>query len=67
MLKVNEIRNFGKIGEAQPIPNLTQIQTESYKRFLQFDIDPGKRKNQGLESLLREVFPIQSYDGNMSL
>ncbi len=67
MLTVKEIRNFGKIGEAAPIPPLTQIQTESYERFLQADVDPEKRKNHGLEALLREVFPIQSYDGNMSL
>jgi len=67
MLKVNEIRNFGKIGEALPIPSLTQIQTESYDRFLQIDTESYKRKDQGLESLLREVFPVQSYDGNMSL
>ena len=67
MLKVNEVRTFSKIGEALPIPPLTVIQTESYARFLQVDVEPVKRKHQGLEALLREVFPIQSYDGNMSL
>ncbi|GMU24220.1 MAG: DNA-directed RNA polymerase subunit beta [Phycisphaerae bacterium] len=67
MLKLNEIRNFSKLGEALPIPPLTRIQTESYTRFLQLDVESGKRKNFGLEGLLREVFPITSYDGNMSL
>jgi len=67
MLQMKEIRNFGKIGEALPIPPLTEIQTESYARFLQYEDEPHKRKNEGLESLLREVFPIESYDGNMCL
>jgi len=67
MLQMKEIRNFGKIGDALPIPPLTKIQTESYARFLQAEVEPHKRKSEGLEALLREVFPIESYDGNMSL
>jgi DNA-directed RNA polymerase subunit beta len=67
MLRMDTVRNFSKVGDALPIPNLMEIQTESYKRFLQADLPPDKRKNQGLEALLREVFPIVSYDGNMSL
>ncbi len=67
MLTVQETRRFGRIGDALPIPPLTRIQTESYARFLQADVEPEKRKKRGLEALLREVFPIQSYDGNMSL
>ncbi|MEP0844803.1 MAG: DNA-directed RNA polymerase subunit beta [Phycisphaerae bacterium] len=67
MLTVNEVRNFSKVGEAMKIPELTRIQTDSYLRFLQLDADPAKRENHGLEALLREVFPITSYDGNMSL
>ena len=67
MLKMNEVRSFSKIGDALPIPPLTSIQTESYARFLQADAESEKRKHHGLEALLREVFPIQSYDGNMSL
>ena len=67
MFQMKEIRNFGKIGDALPIPPLTRIQTDSYARFLQADAEPHKRKNEGLEALLREVFPVDSYDGNMSL
>ena len=39
------------------LSDLTQIQTESYDRFLQLDKRPDGRKNQGLEEILREVFP----------
>ena len=67
MLRMDTVRNFSKVGDALPIPNLMEIQTESYKRFLQADVPPEKRKNQGLEALLREVFPIKSYDENLSL
>src|ERR1700709_724388 len=62
-----EVRDFSKRGDALPIPNLIDVQIESYQRFLQKDIDPPKRKNEGLENLLREVFPIESYDGNLRL
>ncbi|MFN0137497.1 MAG: DNA-directed RNA polymerase subunit beta, partial [Phycisphaerae bacterium] len=61
------VADFSRYGDALPIPDLIKIQTESYERFLQEDIDPGKRKNFGLEGLLREVYPIESYDGNIKL
>ncbi len=67
MLNLKGVRTFGRLGDTIPIPPLTRIQTESYARFLQADDPPDKRQCIGLEALLREVFPIQSYDGNMSL
>ena len=67
MVKVKTIRNFKKVGDAMPIPDLIQIQLNSYKRFLQADQAPRNREVFGLEALLREIFPIESYDGNMKL
>jgi DNA-directed RNA polymerase subunit beta len=66
-MRVHEPRDFSKRGDTLPIPNLIAVQIESYQRFLQKDVDPKHRKNEGLESLLREVFPIESYDGNLRL
>jgi DNA-directed RNA polymerase subunit beta len=43
------------------------IQTHSYARFLQKEIPPAHREPLGLEGLMREMFPIESYDGNISL
>jgi len=60
-------RNFGRVGEILEIPNLTEIQTKKYARFLQADVDPDQRGNRGLEAVLREVFPITSYDGSLRL
>ncbi len=64
---VHEVRDFSKRGDALPIPNLIEVQRAAYNRFLQKDVDALKRKGEGLEALLREVFPIESYDGNLRL
>ncbi|MBN2445763.1 MAG: hypothetical protein JXO22_03505, partial [Phycisphaerae bacterium] len=66
-MPVSKIRDFSRYGDAIEVPDLICIQTDSYSRLLQAELDPAKRKAQGLEALLREVFPIESYDGNMSL
>ncbi|HEX4053617.1 MAG TPA: DNA-directed RNA polymerase subunit beta [Tepidisphaeraceae bacterium] len=67
-MQVYEPRDFSKRGDTLPIPNLIDVQIESYQRFLQKNVaDIKHRKNEGLESLLREVFPIESYDGNLRL
>ena len=61
------VRNFGKIPGEFELSDLTQIQTESYARFLQADVRSESRKNIGLEEILREVFPIENYDGQYRL
>ncbi len=61
------VRSFAKVGDGLEVPNLIEIQTDAYTRFLQQGSPPDGRKNEGLEALLREVFPIDSYDGSMSL
>jgi DNA-directed RNA polymerase subunit beta len=54
-LQPSETRVFGSGRSQFPIPNLTVLQTASYEAFLQEDIATDKRKNQGLEAVLREV------------
>ncbi len=60
-------RNFGRFGDTAKVPPLTAIQTRSYERFLQLDVPPEKRAPIGLEGVLREIFPIKSYDNTLSL
>ena len=54
------VRDFSKIGDAIAIPNLIEIQRASYSRFLQEDVPPTQRKDYGLESLFREIFPSRA-------
>ncbi|MFO0960312.1 MAG: hypothetical protein U0800_23205 [Isosphaeraceae bacterium] len=60
-------RNFGKIRDEYPVPDLTEIQTRSYERFLQADDAPESRIDSGLEGVFREIFPIESYDRQLRL
>ncbi|GAB1489890.1 DNA-directed RNA polymerase subunit beta [Opitutaceae bacterium] len=59
--------NFGKLREVIQPPNLIEIQITSYLDFLQKGIPEKQRKPQGLEAVFREVFPIESYDGRLTL
>src|SRR5262249_38293588 len=62
-----QTRTFGRYGDTVEVPPLTDIQTESYKRFLQLDVPPEQREPIGLEGVLREIFPIDSYDKSLKL
>jgi len=66
-IRPKEVRQFGSAREAYAIQDLTEIQTRSYEAFLQREIAPEKRKDQGIEGVLREIFPIESYDKSLRL
>ena len=66
-LETSTTRRFGSGRTPYSIPDLTEIQTKSYARFLQYDTTSDKRKDEGLEGVLREIFPIESYDKKLSL
>src|SRR5438046_10294812 len=65
--RATERINFGKIKEIITPPNLIELQTNSYREFLQADQPPSRRKNLGLQAVFTEVFPIESYDGKCVL
>jgi DNA-directed RNA polymerase subunit beta len=60
-------RSFGKIDKIIDIPNLIEIQRDSYDRFLQKDVPPDGRKDAGLQGAFRSVFPISDFSGSSSL
>ncbi|MFM7107903.1 MAG: DNA-directed RNA polymerase subunit beta [Planctomycetaceae bacterium] len=66
-LQPSEIRHFGSRRASHSIPDLTDIQTRFYDAFLQYDVPPAKRKDHGIEGVLREIFPIESYDRTVKL
>ena len=62
-----KIRDFSKFEDNYGLPHLLDIQSESYRSFLQRETHPEKRLDQGLEEVFREVFPLESYDGQIRL
>jgi DNA-directed RNA polymerase subunit beta len=60
-------KNFGKIKKIVEIPDLIGMQKESYRRFLQFDVQPEKREDIGLQAVFKSVFPIKDFTGSASL
>ncbi|PKN76370.1 MAG: hypothetical protein CVU51_17640, partial [Deltaproteobacteria bacterium HGW-Deltaproteobacteria-1] len=60
-------RNFGRVKKIQDIPNLIEIQTRSYEKFLQADVPLAKRRNIGLQGAFKSVFPISDFSGKCSL
>src|SRR5271170_2654568 len=53
-------KNFGKIQEIAQMPNLIEVQRTSYDQFLQLAKGDG-RKDEGLEAVFRQVFPIKDF------
>ncbi|MEN6468241.1 MAG: DNA-directed RNA polymerase subunit beta [Smithella sp.] len=60
-------KNFGRVKKIQDIPNLIEIQTRSYEKFLQADVPLAKRRNIGLQGAFKSVFPISDFSGKCSL
>ena len=60
-------KSLGQAKQSFEIPNLINLQKQSYDKFLQKDIHPEKRENVGLQAILKSVFPITDYNGNVSL
>ena len=61
-------KSFAKVHPSVEIPYLIEIQKSSYTQFLQAEIEPAKRKKDvGLESVFRSVFPIDDFNGTASV
>jgi DNA-directed RNA polymerase subunit beta len=60
-------KNFGKRPSILGTPYLLAIQLDSYRRFLQADVEESKRNEIGLHAAFDSVFPISSYSGNATL
>ncbi|HOW85130.1 MAG TPA: DNA-directed RNA polymerase subunit beta [Candidatus Aminicenantes bacterium] len=53
--------DFSKIKAVFPMPDLLDIQTQSYRDFLQMELLPEERKDVGLQAALKDVFPISDF------
>ena len=53
--------DFSKIYTTAQIPNLIEVQRESYNRFLQMDLIPEERDFIGLQSVFSSIFPVSDF------
>jgi DNA-directed RNA polymerase subunit beta len=60
-------KSYSKITEVMEIPNLLSVQLDSFRNFLQADVTPAQRKDEGLQRVFTEVFPISDTRDNYSL
>lgn len=60
-------KSFARIPEIAPLPNLIELQTTSYKNFLQMDVPADKRASAGLQEVFKSVFPVSDFSGKSQL
>ncbi|MBK8337749.1 MAG: DNA-directed RNA polymerase subunit beta [Sterolibacteriaceae bacterium] len=60
-------KSFAKRAGVLDVPFLLATQLESYTQFLQADLPPQQRRNQGLQAAFSSIFPISSHSGNARL
>ncbi|MAF49150.1 MAG: DNA-directed RNA polymerase subunit beta [Rhodospirillales bacterium] len=54
-------KDFGRIPTVAPMPNLIEVQKNSYETFLQRDVAKADRTDTGLQEVFKSVFPIQDF------
>ncbi len=59
--------SYGRIRRGGEMPNLLDVQLASYEAFLQPSVPPEKRKNEGLQEIFTQVFPITDVHENFEL
>ncbi len=60
--KPTERRNFSRIQKVIDIPDLIEVQRDSYVDFLQAEFTPENREVRGLEEVFHEIFPITDFN-----
>ncbi len=61
-------KSFAKRASVLPVPFLLATQLESYRHFLQADLQPEARTGEaGLQAAFQSIFPITSHSGNARL
>ena len=60
-------KDFSTIATSLPIPNLIDVQRRSYERFLQMNLLPEERANNGLQAVFTSIFPFSDFRETCSL
>ena len=58
---------FGNIREVATMPNLIEVQKNSYDQFLQEGVAARDREDKGLQGVFKSVFPISDFADTASL
>ncbi len=60
-------KDFSRIGKVIDIPDLIEVQKKSFSEFLQMDAGEDEKRDTGLQSIFKSVFPITDFSGTASL
>ncbi len=60
-------KSFAKRANILKVPFLLATQLDSFRAFLQEDVAPETRSNEGLQAAFTSIFPIASHSGNAKL
>ncbi|MCH7761091.1 DNA-directed RNA polymerase subunit beta, partial [candidate division TA06 bacterium] len=66
-MKNNKKISFSKIKTILDLPNLLEVQQDSFDAFLQKNVPSEKRLSEGLEGVFRAIFPIEDIRSRLTL
>ena len=65
--KKNIRKNFGKLKEGLSIPNLIEVQKNSYKQLTKFDEELEVNLIKGFNRVFKSIFPIEDINEKATL
>ncbi len=65
--KKNIRKNFGKLKEGLSIPNLIEVQKNSYKELTEFKNDVDQNLIKGFDRVFKSIFPIEDLNDKATL
>ena len=65
--KKNIRKNFGKLKESLSIPNLIEVQKNSYKELTEFIPDLNQQMTKGFDRVFKSIFPIEDINDKATL
>jgi len=65
--KKNIRKNFGKLKESLSIPNLIEVQKNSYKQLTEFKEDIAPQFIKGFDRVFKSIFPIEDLNDKATL
>ena len=60
-------KSFGRISEVLPMPNLIEMQRNSYDTYLQVGVSADGREDIGLQAVFKSVFPVKDFQDRSQL